>query len=805
MKLRLCSFSRIVSARIGSLLPCVLALTLTSSLGLEWPLDAKSLEIRIPEKASASEQYAAKELQTYFQKMSGAAIPILEGNASTLKKTILLGRHQSSRQLWEKLEDPNYYVIDASPGIIRIAGGYQPPVTNAKGQEFVFDRGSLYGAYQLLEDQGIRWFRPEPEGEHVPKSNKLVVPNGRREFKPTFMLRWGVALYASHFTKAATKEQDLMARIWALRNKSNVIGLYDAKYGASLYIGGGGHAYSFLVPPSLFKEHPDFFPLIDGKRTPKGQLCLGNPELQDFFAAKLIQQGIKEPQTFMTSIDPNDGRGWCECPLCAAMDDPNLTIAGGKAVSMSNRVMTFNNIIAKKVAAEVPKLRLYSLAYSSYMEAPTRVKKIAPNLVIGLTPFAGAFSDYTKSITDPSSTPNKRFLTAIRGFQKLDAVMFAREYLSNYAWPGPLPLLWVMQDRFQEYAKSGFIGVYSETHPCWGPQGILLYMYLRLLWYPNLDLQQELKNYCRDFFGPAAEPMLHYYEALEKRGKGGPYLGSGGSEAQNLFTTEFLDELEPFIQKATQAAQGKPPYDWRVEGTAAGFQLARLYRNTAEQIKHGDIAEAKKSMDAMESLFGKKYPEGDVFNKGELYASHPDGKPRIPTFLREIKKQLAQADTLGSQYKNAQVVESFDQGWKFHTDPENHGVEQAWHQAQTKDTDWAQMSSEAPWQQQGYGDYLGTAWYRREFVSPPLQKNQHLILAFSAVDGDATVWVNGKEVGRHDLFDLDGINCWDAPFDFDITDFVNPQGKPNTLAVRVTKTSGAAGIYRSVKLLRVEK
>lgn len=84
MKLRLCSFSRIVSARIGSLLPCVLALTLTSSLGLEWPLDAKTLEIRIPEKASASEQYAAKELQTYFQKMSGAAIPILEGNASTL-------------------------------------------------------------------------------------------------------------------------------------------------------------------------------------------------------------------------------------------------------------------------------------------------------------------------------------------------------------------------------------------------------------------------------------------------------------------------------------------------------------------------------------------------------------------------------------------------------------------------------------------------------------------------------------------------------------------------------------------------
>jgi beta-galactosidase/beta-glucuronidase len=53
-------------------------------------------------------------------------------------------------------------------------------------------------------------------------------------------------------------------------------------------------------------------------------------------------------------------------------------------------------------------------------------------------------------------------------------------------------------------------------------------------------------------------------------------------------------------------------------------------------------------------------------------------------------------------------------------------------------------------------------WYRREFTLPEKWRGKHVLLHFGAVDWEATVWVNGKEVGKHRGGYL--------PFWFDVTD-----------------------------------
>jgi beta-galactosidase/beta-glucuronidase len=65
-------------------------------------------------------------------------------------------------------------------------------------------------------------------------------------------------------------------------------------------------------------------------------------------------------------------------------------------------------------------------------------------------------------------------------------------------------------------------------------------------------------------------------------------------------------------------------------------------------------------------------------------------------------------------------------------------------------------------------------WYRREFEVPRKWKGRRVLLHFGAVDFEATVWVNGKEIGQH-------RGGYDA-FSFDITDALNPSG-PNELIV----------------------
>lgn len=59
-------------------------------------------------------------------------------------------------------------------------------------------------------------------------------------------------------------------------------------------------------------------------------------------------------------------------------------------------------------------------------------------------------------------------------------------------------------------------------------------------------------------------------------------------------------------------------------------------------------------------------------------------------------------------------------------------------------------------------------WYRRTFEAPKAWTGKRLLLNFGAVDWEATVYVNGKQVGQH----RGGY----APFSVDITDALRPDG-----------------------------
>jgi Glycosyl hydrolases family 2, sugar binding domain/Glycosyl hydrolases family 2, TIM barrel domain/Glycosyl hydrolases family 2 len=60
-------------------------------------------------------------------------------------------------------------------------------------------------------------------------------------------------------------------------------------------------------------------------------------------------------------------------------------------------------------------------------------------------------------------------------------------------------------------------------------------------------------------------------------------------------------------------------------------------------------------------------------------------------------------------------------------------------------------------------------WYRRTFQVPAKWSGQRVLLHFGAVDWEATVWVNGKQIGSHQ-------GGYDA-FSFDITDALRPSGE----------------------------
>ncbi|HWE96034.1 MAG TPA: glycoside hydrolase family 2 TIM barrel-domain containing protein [Tepidisphaeraceae bacterium] len=91
------------------------------------------------------------------------------------------------------------------------------------------------------------------------------------------------------------------------------------------------------------------------------------------------------------------------------------------------------------------------------------------------------------------------------------------------------------------------------------------------------------------------------------------------------------------------------------------------------------------------------------------------------------------------------------------------------------------FSPETPLSGVGNTGLFKGCWYRRSFDAPPLPAGHRLLLHFGAVDYEATVWVNGRIVVRHE----GGY----TPFFADVTDLLSTEG-PQTLVVHAQDDPG---------------
>ena len=96
----------------------------------------------------------------------------------------------------------------------------------------------------------------------------------------------------------------------------------------------------------------------------------------------------------------------------------------------------------------------------------------------------------------------------------------------------------------------------------------------------------------------------------------------------------------------------------------------------------------------------------------------------------------------------------------------------------------------------------GTGWYRKNFTLGKEMEGKKVRIDFGGVYMNATVYVNGQQVGTHPY----GY----TPFSFDITDYVKV-GQVNTIAVKVdhktpsSRWYSGSGIYRSVQLTTTDE
>lgn len=123
-----------------------------------------------------------------------------------------------------------------------------------------------------------------------------------------------------------------------------------------------------------------------------------------------------------------------------------------------------------------------------------------------------------------------------------------------------------------------------------------------------------------------------------------------------------------------------------------------------------------------------------------------------------------------------------NKNWKFHLG----NIEEAWYKG-FDDTDWEDVIIPHDWsvtlpfsKENSSGTaYLsgGTGWYRSHFSSADIPTGKRVKLVFDGVYKNAGVWINSYYLGPHAY----GY----TPFEFDITDFLSPDGD-NEISVSVS-------------------
>jgi hypothetical protein len=136
--------------------------------------------------------------------------------------------------------------------------------------------------------------------------------------------------------------------------------------------------------------------------------------------------------------------------------------------------------------------------------------------------------------------------------------------------------------------------------------------------------------------------------------------------------------------------------------------------------------------------------------------------------------------------------------WKFRPDPKNNGLEQKWHEPDTKIADWGDIRINAHWEGQGHANLDGWAWYRLTVNVPKEFAGKDVYLRFTGVDDHYEAYVNGKKAGSGGDI-ATKTTAFEEVKAHKITDFVKP-GESATIAIRVYDWYGAGGIFRPVTL-----
>lgn len=497
-----------------------------------------SYKIVIGANSSEAEQDAARELAGFLKEATGVSLEIItdehpsEGPEIVLGRTNRLDASTLPAELQPLTGDGYTYFVDS--GRIHILG--RNP------------RGTLYGVYDWLEDNlGVRFLAPDIN--HVPARSALPVSGKSFRHDPPMEYR-----------DICTFQDET----WGVRNRLNSRWghiLREKALGGIRWVGPVIHTSSkYISPNEYFESHPEYFAMINGKRTSKilssnqpAQLCLSNPEVYEILSKKIkshldayrTSKNYNPTSKALVELTINDGmKGSCECPECAAVNREEET-EGGTLFRTLNR-------LSDDFAKDYPEVSFQTLAYAYAQKAPVKIV-LRDNVIICFAPLK---ADQGRLITDASSEANRKVLQDLKSWDgKCKQLYLWNYYYNSWSWIDLFPDTQTLTENLRLYRQHGVKGLFAEASytPASELRELRYYLLAQALWKHDIDEKALTREFCELYYGDGAEDMLEYLQFSRDY-----FLSLAPTpllcQDKLPYSDSFLKEANAILERAEQAA-----------------------------------------------------------------------------------------------------------------------------------------------------------------------------------------------------------------------------------------------------------
>ena len=603
--------------------------------------------IVLPKNPTPVQTTAARELASALKNISGAEFPTVsetEVAPSPEEKLLVIGPSAASRELLGDAIDESRLEYDAI--VIRQAG-------NA----VVFSghpvRGMLYAVNTFLEDAlGCRWWTA---GEsYIPKRDRVNVSDFDTLYAPKVICR---EPYYSGIT--GKKNVPFAVRLKCNGASEPIPEEYGGHHGYVFFV----HSFYRLIPATEYEAHPEWFPEIDGVRKvgypdwaaipkpcremfqrlkpeqfhPAGtQLCLSNEEVFRVMLERALAEIAKHQKATIVSISQNDWRGDCQCAECRRTAEEEGSPAGP--------YIRFVNRMAEEIEKVYPGLYVDTLAYK-FSRTPPKLTRARDNVIVRLCLIECSYNEPIGG-----GKRNESIRSDFEGWSRMADRLFVWDYCTNFSlYLLPFPNWRVLGDNIRFFAEHNAAGIFEQGDngtPTGDFVQLRAWVIAKLLWNPDLDQRELMKEFIAGYYAPELVPIfLDYFDLLcdrfESTGEGLGIYNSAARDWLDLETLRKATALYDLAEKIAADLETHQPVKYsglrmKVRRERIPIDLVWLmgypqYRQEARLTRTADLP----SLSEMKGLLDNFFARLDRFQ----IKRHSEGAS--PEWFAEFKEELA--------------------------------------------------------------------------------------------------------------------------------------------------------------------